>query len=85
MNKSDTAGSIQFMREEEAHNSKPILDTQFMHQEDEFSVSQIEYPPGGSSIKGSHVYFLLQVLWVILLFCQIVLLFDINVLLMLPW
>ncbi len=29
-------------------------------------------------------YFLLQVFWVILLFCQIVLLFDINVL-MLPW
>ncbi len=35
--------------------------------------------------KGSHVYFLLQVFWVIVLFCQIVLLFDINVVLMLPW
>ncbi len=34
--------------------------------------------------KGSHVYFLLKVVWVILLFCQIVLLFDINVVLMLP-
>ncbi len=42
-------------------------------------------PTRGSSIKGSHVYFLLQVFWVILLFCQIVLLFDINVILMLPW
>ncbi len=39
----------------------------------------------GSSKNGSHVYFLLQVFWVILLFCQIVLLFDINVVLMLPW
>ncbi len=42
-----------------------------------FSVSQIGYPLGGSSKKGSHVYFLLQVFWVILLF-------DINVVLMLP-
>ncbi len=47
----------------------------------QFSVPQIEYPLGGSSKKGSHVYFLLQVFWVILLFCQIVLLFDINVVL----
>ncbi len=45
----------------------------------QFSVPQIEYPLGGSSKKGGHVYFLLQVFWVILLFCQIVLLFDINV------
>ncbi len=36
----------------------------------EFSVPQIEYPLGGSSKKGSHVYFLLHVFWVILLFCQ---------------
>ncbi len=50
----------------------------------EFSEPQIEYPLGGSSKKGSHVYFQLQVFWVILLFCQIVLLFDINVVLMLP-
>ncbi len=35
--------------------------------------------------KGSHVYFLLQVFWVILLFCQIELLFDVNVALRLPW
>ncbi len=41
----------------------------------QFSVPWIEYPIGGSSKKGSHVYFLLQVFWVILLFCQI----DINV------
>ncbi len=34
-----------------------------------------------SSTTGSHVYFLLQVFWVILLFYQIVLLFDINVVL----
>ncbi len=47
----------------------------------QFSVPQIEYQLGGSSKKGSHVYFLLQVFWVILLFCQIVLLFDINVVL----
>ncbi len=40
------------------------------------SVPRIEYPLGGSSKKGSHVYFLLQVFWVILLF-------DINVILML--
>ncbi len=46
-----------------------------------FSVPQIEYPPGGSNKKGSHVYFLLQVFWVILLLCQIVLLSDINVVL----
>ncbi len=50
-----------------------------------FSVPQIEYPLRGSSKNSSHVYFLLQVFWVILLFCQIVLLFDINVVLMLPW
>ncbi len=43
----------------------------------QLSVPQIEYPLGGSSKKGSHVYFLLQVFWVILLF-------EINVLLMLP-
>ncbi len=43
----------------------------------EFSVPQIKYPLGGSSKTGMHVYFLLQVFWVILLF-------DINVL-MLPW
>ncbi len=50
----------------------------------QFSVPQIEYSLGGSSKNGSHVYFLLHVFWVILLFCQIVLLFDINVVLMLP-
>ncbi len=44
----------------------------------QFSVPQIEYPIGGSSKKGSHVYFRLQVFWVVLLF-------DINVVLMLPW
>ncbi len=44
----------------------------------QFSEPQIEYPLGGSSKKGSHVYFLLQVFWVILLF-------DINFVLMLPW
>ncbi len=44
----------------------------------EFSVLQIEYPLGGSSKKGNHVYFLLQVFWVILLF-------DIKFVLMLPW
>ncbi len=44
----------------------------------EFSVPQIEYPHGGNSKKGSHVYFLLQVFGVILLF-------DINVVPMLPW
>ncbi len=44
----------------------------------QFSVPQIEYPLGGSRKNGSHVYFLVQVFWVILLF-------DINVVLMLPW
>ncbi len=42
----------------------------------QFPVPQIEYPPGGSSKKGSYVYFMLQVFWVILLF-------EINVVLML--
>ncbi len=51
----------------------------------QFSVPQIEYPLGGSSKKGSHVYFLLQVFWVILWFCQIVLLYNINVVLMSQW
>ncbi len=50
--------------------------------ETEFSVPQIEYPLGGSTKKGSHVYFMLQVFWVILFFHQIVLLPDINVVLM---
>ncbi len=44
----------------------------------QFSVPQIEYLLGGSSKKGSHVYFLLQVFFVILLF-------DINDFLILPW
>ncbi len=44
----------------------------------QLSVPQTEYPLGGSSKKGCHVYVLLQVIWVILMF-------DINVLLMLPW
>ncbi len=33
----------------------------------QFSVPQIEYPLGGSSKKGSHVYFLLRVAMVLLL------------------
>ncbi len=49
----------------------------------EFSVPQIEYTLGGNKKKCSYVYFLLQVVLVILLFCQIVLLFDINIVLML--
>ncbi len=44
----------------------------------QFSVPQIEYQLGRSIKKSSHVYFLLQVFWVILLL-------DINVVLMLPW
>ncbi len=43
-----------------------------------FSEHRIEYPLGGSSKKGSQVYFLLQVFWVVLLF-------DKNVVLMLLW
>ncbi len=39
----------------------------------QFSVPQIEYPLGGSSKKGSHVYFLI-VAMVLLLWCQILLL-----------
>ncbi len=42
-----------------------------------FSVSRTEYPIGGSIKIGSHVYFLFQVF-------RIILLFDINVVLMLP-
>ncbi len=48
----------------------------------QFSVPQIEYPLGGSSKTGSHVYFLLHIFLVILLFCQMVLLSDINIVLM---
>ncbi len=40
----------------------------------EFLVPQIEYPLGGSSKKGSHVYFLLIVAMLQLLWRQIVLL-----------
>ncbi len=40
----------------------------------QFSVPQMEYPLGGSSKKGSHVYFLLIVAMVLLLWRQIVLL-----------
>ncbi len=36
----------------------------------QFSVPRIEYLLGGSSKKGSYVYFLLQVFCVILLFCH---------------
>ncbi len=39
-------------------------------------------PTRGQYQKGSHVYFLLEVFWVILLFQQIVQLSDINVVLM---
>ncbi len=42
----------------------------------EFSVPQIEYPLGGSSKKGSHVYFLLIVAMVLLLWHHIVLLWH---------
>ncbi len=58
----------------------------YLEIKNQFSVSQIEYPLGGSSKKDGHVYFLMQVFWAILLFCQIVQLFEINVVLMLlPW
>ncbi len=40
----------------------------------QFSVPQIEYPLGGSTKIGSHVYFLLIVAMVLLLWRQIVLL-----------
>ncbi len=36
--------------------------------QNKFSVPQIEYPLGDSSKKGSHIFFLLQVFWVILFF-----------------
>ncbi len=52
------------------------------HCSGEFSVPQIEYPLRGSTKKGSHGYFLLQDFWVMLLFHQIILLSDINVVLM---
>ncbi len=41
-----------------------------------FSVPQIEYPLGGSTKKGSHVYFLLIIAMVLLLWGQIVLLWH---------
>ncbi len=44
----------------------------------QFSVPQIEYQLGAVAKKGSHVYFLLQVFWVILLF-------DMKVVLILQW
>ncbi len=55
--------------------ASPVNMVKSIHQ---FSVPQIEYPLVGSSENGSHVYFLLEVFWVILLF-------YINVVLMLPW
>ncbi len=42
----------------------------------EFSVPQIEHPLGGSSKKRSYVYFLLVVAMVLLLWCQILLLWH---------
>ncbi len=42
----------------------------------EFAVPQIEYPLGGSSKQGSHIYFLLIVAMALLLWCQIVLLWH---------
>ncbi len=42
----------------------------------QFSEPQIEYPLGGSSKKGSHVYFLLTVAMVLLLWHQIALLWH---------
>ncbi len=44
----------------------------------EFTVPRIGYPLGGISKNGSHVYVLLQVF-------RVILLFEINVVLMLPW
>ncbi len=52
-----------------AYNNKNTFVTQF-------SVPQIEYPLGGSSKKGSHIYFLLIVAMVLLLWHQIVLLWH---------
>ncbi len=69
--------------ERHIQNVKQRMRNALEHGKDwQFSVPQIEYPLGGSCKKGSHVYFLLQVFWVILLFCQVVLLSDINVVLM---
>ncbi len=42
----------------------------------QFSVPQIEFPPGGCSKKGSHAYFLLIVAMILLLWHQIVLLWH---------
>ncbi len=42
----------------------------------QFSVSQIEYPLGGSIEKGCHVYFLLITSMILPLWCQIVLLWH---------
>ncbi len=53
------------------HNLREL--SQLVYQ---FSVPQIEYPLGGSSKKGSHVYFLLIVAMVLLLWRQIILLWH---------
>ncbi len=44
---------------------KSMMCTELPHTQ--FSVPQIEYPLGGNSKKGSHVYFLLRVAMVLLL------------------
>ncbi len=48
----------------------------FKLSQDQFSVPQIEYLLGGSSKKGSHVYFLLILAMVLLLWRQFVLLWH---------
>ncbi len=60
-------------------SSNQINIANFVHQMadvSQFSVPQIEYPLGGSMIKGSHVYFLLIVAMILLLWHQIVLLWH---------
>ncbi len=53
----------------------------------QFSIPQIDYPLGGSCKKGSHVYFMFQVFWLIILFwsnCTIVW-YKSDVTIVVPW
>ncbi len=50
----------------------------FITEKEQFSVLQIEYPQGGGSKKGSHVYFLLIVAMVLLLWHIVLLWYQVT-------
>ncbi len=72
------ANVYSYKQTSQTDNNAYIIDIELIRFHGQFLVSQIEYPLRDSSKKGSHVYFMLQVFWVILLF-------DVNVVLMLRW